>query len=316
MVTGASTANLALLLVDARKGVLEQTRRHALLSSLLRRAAPGPLRQQNGPGRLRPGDLRRDPRGVRRLRRQARDHRPRLRADLGPGRATTSSTRSENMPWFDGQPLLGQLEDVHIASDRNLVDNRFPVQTVIRPQSAEHADYRGYAGSVVGGIFKQGDEVMVLPSRKVSTIAQIDTPNGAVEQAFPPMAVTMLLDDELDISRGDMICRPSNQPTANRRFEAMVCWFDETSTAADRGAVPAQAHDPLDRGRSRGAALRARTSTPCTATSRPRRSRSTTSAGSRSTPTRRSSSTSTGSTGPPAASSSSTPRPTSPSAPG
>ena len=160
--------------------------------------------------------------------------------------------RSANMPWFDGQPLLGQLEDVHIASDRNLVDNRFPVQYVIRPQSAEHRDYRGFAGSVVGGIFKQGDEVMVLPSRKTSTIAQIDTPDGAVDQAFPPMAVTMLLDDELDISRGDMICRPSNQPTANRRFEAMICWFDETSLAAHRRPVPAQAHDPLGRRRGRG----------------------------------------------------------------
>jgi bifunctional enzyme CysN/CysC len=137
---------------------------------------------------------------------------------------------STNMPWFDGQPLLGQLEDVHIASDRNLVDNRFPVQYVIRPQVAEHRDYRGFAGSVVGGIFKQGDEVMVLPSRKTSTIERIDTPDGAVDQAFPPMAVTMLLEDELDISRGDMICRPSNQPSANNRFEAMICWFDETSS--------------------------------------------------------------------------------------
>jgi bifunctional enzyme CysN/CysC len=134
------------------------------------------------------------------------------------------------MPWFEGQPLLGHLEDVHIASDRNLVDNRFPVQYVIRPQSSEHRDYRGFAGSVVGGIFKQGDEVMAMPSRKKSKIAQIDTPNGAVDQAFPPMAVTLLLEDELDISRGDMICRPTNQPTASRRFEAMVCWFDETSS--------------------------------------------------------------------------------------
>jgi bifunctional enzyme CysN/CysC len=138
--------------------------------------------------------------------------------------------RSLNMPWFDGQPLLGQLEEVHIASDRNLVDNRFPVQYVIRPQVAEHRDYRGFAGSVVGGIFKQGDEVMVMPSRRTSTISRIDTPNGPVTQAFPPMAVTMLLEDELDVSRGDMICRPSNQPTGNRSFEAMVCWFDETSS--------------------------------------------------------------------------------------
>ena len=175
--------------------------------------------------------------------------------------------RSTNMPWFDGQPLLGQLEDVHIASDRNLVDNRFPVQYVIRPQSAEHRDYRGFAGSVVGGIFKQGDEVMVLPSRKTSTIAQIDTPDGAVDQAFPPMAVTMLLDDELDISRGDMICRPTNQPSANSRFEAMICWFDETSSLRTGAPLPAQAHDPLDRRRGRRRCATSSTSTPCTATS-------------------------------------------------
>jgi bifunctional enzyme CysN/CysC len=133
------------------------------------------------------------------------------------------------MPWFHGQPLLGHLEDVHIASDRNLVDNRFPVQYVIRPQSSEYRDYRGFAGSVAGGIFRQGDEVMVLPSRKASKIASIDTPEGPVEQAFPPMAVTLRLEDEVDISRGDLICRPQNQPTVNRRFDARICWFDDTS---------------------------------------------------------------------------------------
>ncbi len=133
------------------------------------------------------------------------------------------------MPWFHGQPLLGHLEDVHIASDRNLVDNRFPVQYVIRPQSAEYRDYRGFAGSVVGGIFSQGDEVMVMPSRKTSKIASIDTPEGPVAQAFPPMAVTLRLEDDVDVSRGDLICRPSNQPTMNRRFDARICWFDDTS---------------------------------------------------------------------------------------
>jgi bifunctional enzyme CysN/CysC len=142
------------------------------------------------------------------------------------------------MPWFEGQPLLGQLEEVHIASDRNLVDNRFPVQYVIRPQSAEQRDYRGFAGSVVGGIFSTGDEVMVLPSRRKSKIAAIDTPTGPVSEAFPPMAATLLLEDEIDVSRGDMICRPQNQPTANQTFEAMVCWFDETSGL--RTGVPYQ----------------------------------------------------------------------------
>ncbi len=229
MVTGASTASLALLLVDARKGVLEQTRRHALLSSLLR--VPHLILCVNKMDLV---DY--DQAVYEEIRHDFTTFAAKLEItdlDFVPISALEGDNvveRSTAMPWFDGQPLLGQLEDVHIASDRNLVDNRFPVQYVIRPQSAEHRDYRGFAGSVVGGIFKQGDEVMALPSRKTSTIAQIDTPDGAVDQAFPPMAVTMLLEDELDISRGDMICRPTNQPSANNRFEAMICWFDETSS--------------------------------------------------------------------------------------
>ena len=229
MVTGASTANLALLLVDARKGVLEQTRRHALLSSLLR--VPHLVLCVNKMDLVDYDEAIYDE-----IREEFTAFAAKLEiTDLGfvPISALGGDNvveRSTSMPWFEGQPLLGQLEDVHIASDRNLLDNRLAVQTVIRPMSAEHPDYRGYAGSVVGGIFKQGDEVMVLPSRKTSTISRIDTPNGTVAQAFPPMAVTMLLDDELDISRGDMLCRPSNQPSANNRFEATLCWFDETSS--------------------------------------------------------------------------------------
>jgi len=229
MVTGASNANLALLLIDARKGVLEQTRRHALLSSLLR--VPHLVLCVNKMDLVDYDESIYDE-----IREEFTTFAAKLEiTDLGfvPISALEGDNvveRSTNMPWFDGQPLLGHLEDVHIASDRNLVDNRFPVQYVIRPQSAEHRDYRGFAGSVVGGIFKQGDEVMVLPSRKTSTISAIDTPNGAVTQSFPPMAVTLRLEDELDISRGDMICRPTNQPAASQRFEAMVCWFDETSS--------------------------------------------------------------------------------------
>jgi bifunctional enzyme CysN/CysC len=228
MVTGASTANLALLLVDARKGILEQTRRHALLSSLLR--VPHLVLCVNKMDLV---DY--DQEIYNEIREDFTNFAAKLDiTDLGfvPISALEGDNvveRSANMPWFDGQPLLGHLEDVHIASDRNLVDNRFPVQYVIRPQSAEHRDYRGFAGSIVGGIFRQGDEVMVMPSRKASKIAAIDTPNGEVAQAFPPMAVTLRLEDQLDVSRGDMICRPTNQPTSSRRFEAMVCWFDETS---------------------------------------------------------------------------------------
>ena len=228
MVTGASTANLALLLIDARKGVLEQTRRHALLSSLL--GVPHLVLCVNKMDLV---DY--DQRIYDEIREEFTAFAAKLDiTDLGfvPISALAGDnvvTQSANMPWFNGQPLLGHLEDVHIASDRNLVDNRFPVQYVIRPQSAEYRDYRGFAGSVVGGIFKQGDEVMVMPSRKSSKIAAIDTPDGEVATAFPPMAVTIRLEDDVDVSRGDMICRPTNQPTASRRFEAMICWFDETS---------------------------------------------------------------------------------------
>ncbi len=228
MVTGASNANLALLLVDARKGVLEQTRRHALLSSLLR--VPHLVLCVNKMDLVGYDEKIYDE-----IREEFSSFAAKLEiTDLGfvPISALAGDNvveRSANMPWFDGQPLLGHLEDVHIASDRNLVDNRFPVQYVIRPQTAEHRDYRGFAGSVAGGIFRTGDEVMALPSRKTSKIAAIDTPKGPVEQSFPPMAVTLRLEDQLDVSRGDMICRPSNQPTASRRFEAMLCWFDETT---------------------------------------------------------------------------------------
>jgi bifunctional enzyme CysN/CysC len=228
MVTGASTANLALLLIDARKGVLEQTRRHALLSSLL--GVPHLVLCVNKMDLV---DYNQDVYDE--IREEFTAFAAKLDiTDLGfvPISALAGDNVVEpslNMPWFHGQPLLGHLEDVHIASDRNLVDNRFPVQYVIRPQSAEFRDYRGFAGSVVGGIFKQGDEVMVMPSRKSSKIASIDTPDGQVAQAFPPMAVTLRLEDDVDVSRGDMICRPTNQPTATRRFEATICWFDETS---------------------------------------------------------------------------------------
>jgi bifunctional enzyme CysN/CysC len=137
-------------------------------------------------------------------------------------------TRSEHMPWYDGPSLLHHLERVHIASDRNLVDVRFPVQYVIRPQSHAVRDYRGYAGQVASGVLKPGDEVMVLPSGFTTTIASIETADGPVAEAFPPMSVTIRLADELDVSRGDLICRPHNAPTAAQDIDAMVCWMDES----------------------------------------------------------------------------------------
>src|SRR5487761_827407 len=140
--------------------------------------------------------------------------------------------RSPNMPWYDGPSLLHHLEHVHIASDRNLIDVRFPVQYVIRPHQATDPnlhDYRGYAGQVAGGVLKTGDEVMHLPSGLTTTVERIDTARGPVAEAFPPMSVTLVLADDLDISRGDLICRPHNQPSASQDIEAMVCWMSEAS---------------------------------------------------------------------------------------
>jgi len=145
--------------------------------------------------------------------------------------------RSGNMPWYDGPSLLHHLEHVHIASDRNLIDVRFPVQYVIRPHQAsdpELHDYRGYAGQVAGGVLKPGDEVMHLPSGLTTKIQRIDTAQGPLPEVFPPMSVTLVLEDDLDISRGDMICRPHNQPSASQDIEAMVCWMSESRTLGRR----------------------------------------------------------------------------------
>ena len=148
-------------------------------------------------------------------------------------------TRSENMPWYEGASLLHLLEDVHIASDRNLIDARFPVQYVIRPMSDDYHDYRGFAGTVAGGVFKTGDEVVVLPSGLTTKIAAIDTMDGPIDEAFPPMSVTIRLEDEIDTSRGSMICRPKNQPQVGQDIEAMICWMSEVKPlgAGDRFTI-------------------------------------------------------------------------------
>jgi bifunctional enzyme CysN/CysC len=142
-------------------------------------------------------------------------------------------SRSANMPWYEGSALLHHLEEVHIASDRNLIDARFPVQYVIRPQNqtdAELHDFRGYAGTVAGGVLKPGDDVIALPSGFRSTIKSITTADGPVDEAFSPMAVTITLNDEIDISRGDMLARPNNQPHVGQDADAMVCWLTEQSS--------------------------------------------------------------------------------------
>ena len=228
MVTGASTADLALVLVDARKGLVEQSRRHAFLATLLQ--VPHLVLVVNKMDLV---DFSQEV--YERIRDEFTQFAAKLRVpDLTvmPVSALNGDnvvTRSENMPWYDGPSLLHHLENVHVASDRNLIDVRFPVQYVIRPQSDAWHDYRGYAGQVLGGILKKGDEVMVLPSGFTSRILSVETADGEVDEAYPPMSVTVRLEDEIDVSRGDMICRPNNQPTVAQDLDAMICWMDESA---------------------------------------------------------------------------------------
>jgi len=228
MVTGASTANLALILVDARNGILEQSKRHAFIASLLR--IPHLVLCVNKM------DLVDYEQSVfEEIKEEFIDWASRLDiTDLTfiPISALNGDNvvnRSANMNWYDGPSLLHHLEEVYIASDRNLIDCRFPVQYVIRPKSNAHHDYRGYAGMIAGGVFKPGDDVVVLPSGFTSTIRSIDTGDGPVDEAFPPMSVTMTLDDDVDVSRGDMICRPHNHATCGQEIDAMVCWLTDRS---------------------------------------------------------------------------------------
>ncbi|MFN7149374.1 MAG: sulfate adenylyltransferase subunit CysN [Microthrixaceae bacterium] len=233
MVTGASTADLAIVLIDARKGVLEQSRRHAFIASLLR--IPHLVVAVNKMD-LVDYDCERFEEIVDEFRAFAAklDITDLTFIPMSALNGDNVVSRSANMEWFEGSSLLHHLESVHIASDRNLIDARFPVQMVLRPNTDEYHDYRGYAGRVAAGVFKPGDEVVVLPSGFSSTIAGIDTFDGPVEEAFAPMSVTIRLADEIDISRGDMICRPQNQPTSSQDVEAMVCWLTEASTLTPR----------------------------------------------------------------------------------
>jgi len=233
MITGASTADLALVLIDARHGVVEQSRRHAFLASLLR--IPHLVVCINKMDLV---DY--DEKAFETVKEEFRNFAMKLDVtDLTfiPMSALHGDNvvdRSENMPWYQGSPLLHHLEQVHISSDRNHIDARFPVQYVIRPQTNEHHDYRGYAGTVAGGVFKPGDEVMALPSGFTSTVASIDTFDGPIDEAFGPMSVTLRLTDNIDISRGDMICRPNNQPHAGQDLQAMVCWMSDTKPLTPR----------------------------------------------------------------------------------
>ncbi len=269
MVTGASTADLALVLIDARKGVLEQSRRHAFLASLL--GIPHLVVCVNkmdlvGWSEERFEEIKAEFRAFA------------MKLDVGdltfvPVSALLGDNvveRSPNMPWYDGSSLLHHLEETHIASDRNLIDARFPVQYVIRPQdqTSDLHDYRGYAGTVAGGIFKPGDEVVALPSGLTTTIAAIDTADGPVDEAFAPMAVTIRLADDVDVSRGDMLARVKQPAPLRAGHRGHGLLDDQRDRPAARRQAGHQAHDPLGPGRGEGPAVPARRQHPA-----PRRGR-------------------------------------------
>ncbi len=225
MVTGASTANAALVLIDARHGVIEQTRRHSFIASLLQ--IPHVIVCVNKMDLV--------------------DYSEKVYNDIVAQFEEFSSklyvkdvrfipmsaldgdnvvNRSEHMSWYDGAPLLHTLETLHISSDLNKIDARFPVQTVLRPQREGFIDYRGYAGRIASGILRPGDDVVVLPSGFNSKIKTIDTDKGEIDEAFAPMSVSVTLEDDIDVSRGDMIVKKNNLPTAVQEFDAMLCWLN------------------------------------------------------------------------------------------
>ena len=226
MVTGASSANLAIILVDARNGLVEQTSRHAFIASLLEiphivfcinkmdlvdYAKEDFIKVKSQlevfTSKLETKDIRFLP--------------------ISALHGDNVVNRSDKMKWYDGPTLMYLLENIHIGSDHNHVDRRFPVQCVIRPQKKEYHDYRGYAGRIAGGIFKPGDDVMVLPSGFSTKIKSIDTLQGHIDEAFAPMSVTMTLEDDLDISRGDMLVRENNKPEVGQDLDVMVAWLNK-----------------------------------------------------------------------------------------
>jgi bifunctional enzyme CysN/CysC len=228
MVTGASTAQLVIVLVDARHGLLEQSRRHAFLASLL-----GIQHIVLAVNKMDLIDW--DKAKFEEIRDEFHAFAARLDVQdvatipMSALHGDNVVTKSDRTPWYEGPALLSHLEEVYIAGDRNMVDVRFPVQYVIRPHTREHQDHRSYAGTVASGVMRPGDEVVVLPIGKTTTIASIEGPNGPVEEAFSPMAVSVSLTDEIDISRGDLIARTNNQPRVTQEFDATVCWMADAA---------------------------------------------------------------------------------------
>ena len=228
MVTGSSTANLAIILVDARNGVVEQTKRHSFIASLLQ--IPHIVYCINKMDLV---DYKEETYNKVRAELEAfsskLDTKDVRFIPLSALAGDNVVDRSSKMDWYGGPTLMYLLETIHIGSDHNHVDRRFPIQHVIRPQTKEHHDYRGYAGRIAGGVFKPGDDVMVLPSGFSSKIKSIDTLDGQLEEAFAPMSVTMTLEDDIDISRGDMLVRETNAPEPTQDIDIMLCWMNKKS---------------------------------------------------------------------------------------
>jgi len=235
MVTGASTANLAIILIDARKGVIEQTCRHAFIASL--------LRIQHITVCINKMDLVDwSEETYQKIVQDFKDFASRLDSvvevtfiPISALKGDNVVDKSVNMPWYQGSTLLYHLETVYIGSDANHVDARFPVQWVIRPHSNEYHDFRGFAGRVAGGVFKPGDEVTVLPSGFSTKVKGIHSMGEELEEAYHPQSVTITLEDEIDTSRGDMIVKPNNQPSVAQDVEAMICWFSDSKKLQVRG---------------------------------------------------------------------------------
>ena len=228
MVTGASTANLALILVDARNGVIEQTKRHTFIADLL-----GIKHVAVCINKMDLVDY--DQAAYEKILNQFTDFASRLEnvtdltfIPISALKGDNVVDRSDNMPWYKGTPLLYHLENVYVGSDFNHIDSRFPVQWVIRPHSDKHHDFRGFSGRVAGGVFKKGDEIVVLPSGFTTKIKSILQSEKEVDEAFYPQSVTILLEDEIDVSRGDMLVKPNNQPNISQDLDARICWFSGT----------------------------------------------------------------------------------------
>lgn len=226
MVTGASTANLAIILVDARKGIIEQTYRHSYIASLLQ--IPHIIVAINKMDLV---DW--DEKTFNKIVQDYKAFASKLDikdVHFLPISALAGDNvvhRSENMPWYQGPTLMYLLETIHIGSDLNHIDARFPVQYVIRPMKNEYHDFRGYAGRIAGGVFRVGDKIKALPSGFTSKIKSIVTMDGDLQEAFAPQSVTITLEDEIDISRGDMIVRENNAPQSEQEFDVMLCWMNE-----------------------------------------------------------------------------------------